>query len=97
VTRDRLDELIADNRIWFGEHGNNVPREKVFLSEAREGLTPHTLWTAREVGTNDAAKKALIELFDDQAVYETPKPVSLIRRMLSISTSPSPALSVTAG
>lgn len=89
VTRERLEGMIADNRVWFGEHGRNVPREKVFLSEAREGLTPHTLWTAREVGTNDAAKKALIELFDGQAVYETPKPVSLIRRMLSISTAPS--------
>lgn len=87
VTEDRMKELIADNRVWFGSDGNNIPRLKVFLSEAREGLTPHTLWKASEVGTNDSAKKALIELFDGVAVYETPKPVELIKRIVQIATS----------
>ena len=87
VTKERMDKLIADNRIWFGEDGNSVPREKVFRSEAREGLTPQTLWTADEVGTNDSAKRELMDLFDGQAVYETPKPVSLIKRMAHIASS----------
>lgn len=87
VTKERMEELIADNRVWFGADGNNTPRRKVFLTEAREGLTPHTLWTAEEVGTNDSAKKALISLFDDVEVYDTPKPVELIDRILHIATS----------
>jgi adenine-specific DNA-methyltransferase len=62
VTKPRMEELIADGRVWFGEAGDNVPRRKAFLVEAKEGLTPHTLWTASEVGTNDSAKKELIEL-----------------------------------
>jgi len=86
LTKPRMDELIADNRVWFGEAGNNVPRRKSFISEATEGLTPHTLWTAEEVGTNDSAKKELIELFSGTSVFETPKPTSLIRRMLEVST-----------
>ena len=86
VTKLKLDELVADNRVWFGEAGNNVPRRKLFRSEARAGLTPHTLWTASEVGTNDSAKKALIELFDGQDVFDTPKPVALIRRIVEIAT-----------
>ncbi|KKM11731.1 hypothetical protein SY88_07130 [Clostridiales bacterium PH28_bin88] len=86
VTKSRMEELIADNRVWFGESGNNVPRRKVFLSEAKGGLTPQTLWTASEVGTNDAAKKELIDLFDGVAVFETPKPPSLVRRMMEIAT-----------
>jgi adenine-specific DNA-methyltransferase len=89
VTEPRLQELIRDNRIWFGSDGNNVPRVKVFLSEADKGLTPHTLWTAEEVGTNDSAKRALIELFSGKAVYETPKPVELLRRIITIGSSPS--------
>jgi len=89
VTKERLQELIADNRVWFGLDGNNVPRLKVFLSETRGGLTPHTLWKADEVGTNDSAKKALIELFAGEAVYDTPKPVGLIKRIVQISTMPS--------
>jgi len=87
-TEPRLNELIADGRIWFGEGGKNVPRRKVFLSEAREGLTPHTLWAADEVGTTDSAKKALVELFGGVAVYETPKPVGLLQRIVAISTDP---------
>jgi adenine-specific DNA-methyltransferase len=86
VTKPRMDVLIADNRVWFGETGGNVPRRKIFLSEAKEGLTPHTLWTAEEVGTNDSAKKELIELFDEVEVFDTPKPPTLIRRMMEIAT-----------
>lgn len=87
VIEPKMKELRADNRVWFGEHGNNVPRLKLFLSEAKEGLTPQTLWKASEVGTNDSAKKALIELFDGVSVFETPKPVELIKRMVQISTA----------
>lgn len=86
VTKPRMEELIQDKRVWFGENGNNVPRRKLFLSEAKAGLTPHTLWRAGEVGTNDSAKKDLIAMFDGVEVFDTPKPVGLIRRMLEITT-----------
>ena len=85
VTADRFDELVADKRVWFGKDGSNVPRIKSFLSESRDGLTPHTLWTAQEVGTNDSAKKALIALLGKAGEFETPKPVELVRRILNIS------------
>ncbi len=89
VTKPKLQELIADSRVWFGKSGNNVPRRKLFLSEAREGLTPHTLWRAEEAGTNDQAKKELIELFDGVEVFDTPKPQTLLRRIVEIATGPS--------
>ena len=89
VTRERLQELIADNRVWFGQDGNNVPRQKIFLSEQENyGLTPHTLWTAEEVGTTDSAKRELNALFDGVSVFDTPKPVPLVERIATISTSP---------
>ena len=88
VTEDRMDEFIADNRVWFGEDGNNVPRQKSFLSEAREGLTPHTLWTAEEVGTTDSAKRDLTRLFDGVCVFDTPKPVGLLERIVQIALRP---------
>ena len=43
VSKERFEELLADNRIYFGEDGNNVPRLKRFLSELQEGITPTTL------------------------------------------------------
>jgi adenine-specific DNA-methyltransferase len=85
VTRARLDELIADDRIWFGADGMNVPRVKAFRSEATEGLTPHTLWRASEVGTNDSAKKYLLDLFAGEMTFDTPKPVELLERIVQIA------------
>lgn len=87
-TENRMQEEIAANNIWFGKDGNGVPRTKKFLSEITSGLTPETLWLAEEVGTNDFAKKHLIELFRDTALFDTPKPESLIERVLHIATNP---------
>lgn len=85
VTEPKLKELIADSRIWFGSDGNNVPRRKVFLNEQDAGLTPHTLWTADEVGTTDSAKRSLNAIFDGITVFDTPKPVELLTRICQIS------------
>ena len=60
-TKERLMELIADNRIYFGADGNNAPRLKKFLSESENaGLTPETIWYADDVGTNDTSKKEAV-------------------------------------
>jgi adenine-specific DNA-methyltransferase len=87
-TEEKMMEQITDNRIWFGSDGNGVPRIKKFLNEGRQGLTPETMWFSSEVGTNDSAKRHLVTLFDGKAVFETPKPMELIKRMLLLSTSP---------
>ncbi|MDH7798419.1 MULTISPECIES: site-specific DNA-methyltransferase [unclassified Beijerinckia] len=84
----RMKREIADNNVWFGKHGDCVPRLKRFLCDARRGFTPQTLWPANEVGTNDQAKKHLLELFPRQAVFDTPKPEALIRRILCIASEP---------
>ena len=68
-----MEAEIKANNIWFGKDGNGVPRVKRFLSKVTTGLTPHTLWSADEVGTNDFAKKHLIKLFPDENVFDTPK------------------------
>ncbi|MCR9207650.1 MAG: site-specific DNA-methyltransferase [bacterium] len=86
-TKVRLDELVANDQIWFGEDGNNVPRQKVFFDSATQGLTPHTLWSADEIGTTDSAKKDLTKLFDDVTVFDTPKPVGLLSRIIDIATN----------
>ena len=85
-TQSKLAELVADNRIYFGPNGNNVPRQKKFLSEVTRGLTPHTLWQADEVGTTDTATKTVLEIMGRDATFETPKAVGLIQRILQIAT-----------
>lgn len=85
---DRVKDLVADNRIWFGKSGHGVPRLKRFLSEIDGGLTPQTLWKADEVGTTESAKKDVLKLFPGQPVFDTPKPVELITRIFQIAANP---------
>ena len=59
---------------------------KKFLNEGRQGLTPETLWSAEFAGTNDSAKRSLKELFTELSVFDTPKPVTLVKRMLEIGS-----------
>jgi adenine-specific DNA-methyltransferase len=78
---------ISRNEIWFGRDGHGVPRLKRYLKDS-SGLTPPTLWLADEVGTTLAAKKHLLQLFPDADLFDTPKPESLLRRILQIATEP---------
>ena len=85
MTWPKMQEAMADNRIWFGEDGNNVPRIKKFLTEGKQGLTPESLLLSDKVGTNDSAKRELVSLFDGIAVFETPKPALLLQHLISIT------------
>ena len=83
----RMKKEIADNNIWFGLDKNSTPRKKKFLCDAKLGLTPETLWLASDVGTTNDAKKQLLALFPTTTVFDTPKPESLIRRILEIASN----------
>ena len=86
-TEPRFHELVADSRIWFGEHGNNAPRVKKFLSEVQAGLVPSTFWMHEEVGSNGRAKSEIVELFPGTTPFSTPKPEALLQRILHIATN----------
>jgi len=89
VSKEKLEELVRNNRIWWGKTGNNVPAVKRFLSEVAEGLVPRTLWFYAEVGhTQEAKKEVLAILPDAETVFITPKPVRLLERVLQIATDP---------
>ncbi|WP_027625587.1 site-specific DNA-methyltransferase [Clostridium lundense] len=84
LTRERYEEFLKDNRIWFGEDGNNVPRLKRFLSEVKDSVTPMTIWKYSEVGHSQDAKQKLKELFDNKAYFDYPKSVDLIKRIIEL-------------
>jgi adenine-specific DNA-methyltransferase len=86
LTKARFEEFVDDNRIWFGEAGDNVPRVKRFLAEVKEGVTPMTLWLRDEVGDNQEAKRE-VKAFNDDDVFITPKPERLIHRVLTLATN----------
>lgn len=87
-TEPRFKELLADDRITFGEGGDNVPRVKKFLSEVQQGLVPRTWWPSSEVGSSGDAKAELLQLLPNETPFSTPKPEQLIERVLQIATNP---------
>jgi len=86
VSKSKFEELKADNRIWFGKDGKNVPRLKRFLSEVKQGMTPLTIWPYNEVGHNQDARRELFALVDTN-VFKTPKPESLIKRVIELGSN----------
>jgi len=86
VSKERLNELINDNRIWFGKDGSNVPSIKRFLSDVKEGSVSKTIWYRTEVGDNQEAKKETKE-FNSESVFTTPKPERLIQRIIQLASS----------
>jgi adenine-specific DNA-methyltransferase len=83
---DKFNEMVKDSRIWFGNDGNSVPSIKKFLTEVKQGIVPSTLWFREDVGDNQDAAKELKELFE-YPPFGTPKPTSLIKRILELSTN----------
>lgn len=84
--KKRYEELVADNRIWFGENGTNVPRIKKFLVEVQDGIRPLTIWMRDEVGDNQEAKNEMKMLFPE-APFGTPKPERLIQRIIKLGSN----------
>ena len=87
ISKEKLKELDADGRIWWGKDGNNVPSLKRFLSEVKQGRVPQTLWDYDEVGHTQDAKKEIVTLFGDD-VFGTPKPERLMKRIVEVATNP---------
>ena len=82
-TMARMDD---DNAIWFGSDGLATPSRKTFLSEAKSGVSPVTIWPYKEVGHNHEANNEVKELLA-QGVFSNPKPTRLIQRMIELAAS----------
>jgi adenine-specific DNA-methyltransferase len=85
VSKEKFAELLADNRIWYGDDGSNVPRLKRFLSDIGEGMVPTSLWKFDEVGHNQEGRQELKKIFDDRGYFDGPKPVRLLLRILKVA------------
>jgi adenine-specific DNA-methyltransferase len=84
---EMYQQHVNENRIWWGSDGKStVPALKLFLSDVRDGLIPSTLWLSTEVGHTDESAKELQSLFENKVVFDTPKPIRLIKRILQIAS-----------
>ena len=89
VSQENFLALVTDNRVWWGKANNSVPRIKKFLSEAKQGVVPATLWFHTDVGQNAEAKAEIRQLLDfGDDIFGTPKPERLLRHIFEIATNP---------
>jgi adenine-specific DNA-methyltransferase len=86
LTKERYEEFLNDNRIWFWLKGDWVPRIKRFLSEVKDGVVAMTIWSHEEVGHNQDAKREIKELFWDD-IFGTPKPETLMERVIMLGSN----------
>lgn len=88
VPKESFLRLKADNRIWFGRNGNAMPRRKRFLTEVAAGIVATSIWETKVFGGTQEAKRLISQIFfDEKDIFQTPKPVSLIQRILALSTT----------
>ncbi len=74
-------------RIYFGKNDDSQPSIIRYLSEV-EGVVPWTWLPSDEVGHTDGAKKEIFAILGKTNSFDTPKPETLIRHLLSICTDP---------
>lgn len=78
-------EQLAEGRFWFGTDGKGMPRRKTYLSE-RTGKNTWTWWPNAEVGHTQEATQEITSLFGSKTVFDYPKPVRLVQRIVQIAT-----------
>ncbi|MDN5767772.1 MAG: site-specific DNA-methyltransferase [Humibacillus sp.] len=87
ISEEKLDELDADGRIWWGPTGNARPSIKRYLSEVAD-LVPRTIWSKGDVGSNRTSKNEMRAIFTGVSSFATPKPERFMERVLRIGSNP---------
>lgn len=86
ASKETMNKWLQENRIYFGKNGTGAPQLKRYLNEVKQGILPSTLWLHDEVGHTQQANKEIKSLFDNELVFDTPKPLSLIKKILKIAS-----------
>jgi adenine-specific DNA-methyltransferase len=84
--RDDMQKLQAEGRLYWGVKGTaKTPMRKLFASEAKQGMSSPSIWD--DVGFNQHASSEMEKLFGAKAAFETPKPESLLERILGMASN----------
>lgn len=82
-SKDTIQEKISKGEIIFSKDESRIIH-KIYLENVG-GRAPETIWFGKEVGTTRDAAQEIKELFNE-VIFQTPKPISLLKRILAIST-----------
>jgi adenine-specific DNA-methyltransferase len=77
---------VEEGLVYWGRDGtNDVPAYKRFLHDVDKGVVAQTIWSWREVGHNQDAKREQQSLHPKDP-FGTPKPENLLNRIIEIAT-----------
>ena len=80
--KERIEELMKNDEIYFGEDGTSRPKLKRFLCDVKEGITYTTLWDF--VPFNTQGSKEMTELLGNLAIFDNPKPAGLLKELCKL-------------
>lgn len=86
TSKERINEMIKENRIYWGKNGKGAPQLKRYLSEVQQGVVPNSWWAHDDVGHNDESRKEQKAFFGSEA-FSTPKPERLLERIIHLATN----------
>lgn len=84
-SKERHEENMKNNLVYWGADGKGLPRLKKFANDT-SGMVPTTWWDYQFAGENQTARKEFRKIFGEEIDFSTPKPTSLIDRILQIAT-----------
>ena len=85
-TEENMKKFRENGELWFGIDGDAKPRKKSYLKDFEGNITSNLL-IGSEIGTNEYGTNEVKGFFQNQPVFNNPKPTKLIKYLLQISTS----------
>ena len=87
MEESKYKNLYADGRIVFGKTGVSRPQLKVFYNEKKDYGEIQTSWFSGDIyGTTTNGTREIQDLFDGKAVFDTPKPTTLLKSLLRMAS-----------
>ena len=83
--KEEMERLAMDKRLYWGVKGTaKTPMRKLFLSEAKQGMTTPSIWA--DLPFNQHAAREIEIIFGQKAFFETPKPIDLVKLIVLIAS-----------
>lgn len=86
-TEENMKKFRENGELWFGIDGDAKPRKKSYLKDFEGNITSNLL-IGSEIGTNEYGTNEVKSFFQNQPIFNNPKPTKLIKYLLQISTTP---------
>ena len=86
ISQEKFANALADNRIVWTNNGEVRPQLKSFYNEKKAfGSVDNSWFSAEKIGTSTNGTKELMSLFDGNAYFDTPKPTSLLSKLITLA------------